>query len=102
VRWLFGGWQARPSASLTLEMLPIPKLPTAPPHSTRSPTHPHTPQGEPEEISREKCRLAAKAVGGAVMVEDTSLCFNAYKVRWQPGMESLCLAAMSRRRIWRQ
>jgi inosine triphosphate pyrophosphatase len=38
-------------------------------------------QGEPDEISREKCRLAAKAVNGPVMVEDTSLCFNAYKVR---------------------
>lgn len=36
-----------------------------------------TPQGEPEDISREKCRIAAKLVGGAVMVEDTSLCFNA-------------------------
>lgn len=34
-------------------------------------------QGEPEEISKEKCRIAAKMVGGAVMVEDTSLCFNA-------------------------
>ncbi|KXZ50041.1 hypothetical protein GPECTOR_18g21 [Gonium pectorale] len=34
-------------------------------------------QGEPEEISKEKCRIAAKLVGGAVMVEDTSLCFNA-------------------------
>lgn len=34
-------------------------------------------QGDPEEISKEKCRLAAKQVGGAVMVEDTSLCFNA-------------------------
>ena len=34
-------------------------------------------QGEPDEISREKCKLAAQAVGGAVMVEDTSLCFNA-------------------------
>ncbi|KAG2427656.1 hypothetical protein HXX76_012305 [Chlamydomonas incerta] len=34
-------------------------------------------QGEPEEISKEKCRMAAKMVGGAVMVEDTSLCFNA-------------------------
>lgn len=34
-------------------------------------------QGEPEEISREKCRLAAEQVGGAVMIEDTSLCFNA-------------------------
>ncbi|KAG1669877.1 hypothetical protein FOA52_012466 [Chlamydomonas sp. UWO 241] len=34
-------------------------------------------QGEPDEICREKCRLAAKEVRGAVMVEDTSLCFNA-------------------------
>ena len=34
-------------------------------------------QGEPDEISREKCRLAAERLGGAVMVEDTSLCFNA-------------------------
>ncbi|WIA19441.1 hypothetical protein OEZ86_005779 [Tetradesmus obliquus] len=36
-------------------------------------------QGEPEEISIEKCRIAAKQLGAAVMVEDTSLCFNAYK-----------------------
>lgn len=35
-------------------------------------------QGEPEDIAKEKCMLAAKAVGGAVMVEDTCLCFNAY------------------------
>lgn len=34
-------------------------------------------QGEPEEVSAEKCKLAAAAVGGAVMVEDTSLCYNA-------------------------
>ncbi|EDQ84204.1 uncharacterized protein MONBRDRAFT_13033 [Monosiga brevicollis MX1] len=34
-------------------------------------------QGEPEDISREKCRLAAAEVKGPVMVEDTSLCFNA-------------------------
>ena len=34
-------------------------------------------QGEPEEISKEKCELAARQVGGPVMVEDTSLCFNA-------------------------
>ncbi|KAK9822962.1 hypothetical protein WJX74_009263 [Apatococcus lobatus] len=36
-------------------------------------------QGEPEDIAKEKCRLAAQQAGGAVMVEDTSLCFNAYK-----------------------
>jgi inosine triphosphate pyrophosphatase len=34
-------------------------------------------QGEPEEIAKEKCRLAAQQVHGPVMVEDTSLCFNA-------------------------
>ncbi|GFP99332.1 inosine triphosphate pyrophosphatase [Phtheirospermum japonicum] len=36
-------------------------------------------QGEPEEISREKARLAAKEVNGPVLVEDTCLCFNALK-----------------------
>jgi inosine triphosphate pyrophosphatase len=36
-------------------------------------------QGEPEQISLEKCRLAAKQVNGPVMVEDTCLCFNALK-----------------------
>ena len=34
-------------------------------------------QGEPEDIARAKCRLAAAAVGGPVVVEDTSLCFVA-------------------------
>jgi inosine triphosphate pyrophosphatase len=34
-------------------------------------------QGEPEEVSVEKCRLAAERIRGPVMVEDTSLCFNA-------------------------
>eukprot|EP01094_Clydonella_sp_ATCC50884_P027476 TRINITY_DN7906_c0_g1_i2.p1 TRINITY_DN7906_c0_g1~~TRINITY_DN7906_c0_g1_i2.p1 ORF type:complete len:209 (+),score=58.47 TRINITY_DN7906_c0_g1_i2:62-628(+) len=34
-------------------------------------------QGEPEEISREKCALAAKEVDGPVLVEDTCLCYNA-------------------------
>lgn len=36
-------------------------------------------QGEPEDISREKARLAAKQVKGPVLVEDTCLCFNALK-----------------------
>jgi len=36
-------------------------------------------QGEPEEISSEKCKIAAKEIGGPVMVEDVSLCFNALK-----------------------
>lgn len=34
-------------------------------------------QGEPEEVSIEKCRLAAEKIQGPVIVEDTSLCFNA-------------------------
>jgi hypothetical protein len=34
-------------------------------------------QGEPEEIARAKCAAAAAAVGGAAMVEDTCLCFDA-------------------------
>lgn len=39
-------------------------------------------QGEPEDVAREKCRIAAQQLQrqgkpGIVMVEDTSLCFNA-------------------------
>jgi len=34
-------------------------------------------QGEFDEIAIEKCKLAAKEIKGPVMVEDTSLCFNA-------------------------
>lgn len=34
-------------------------------------------QGEPEEVSKEKCKLAAAKIGGPVIVEDTSLCYNA-------------------------
>ncbi len=34
-------------------------------------------QGDPIEIAKEKCALAAKEVGGAVITEDTSLCFTA-------------------------
>eukprot|EP00980_Cylindrotheca_fusiformis_P021358 scaffold8240_cov133-Cylindrotheca_fusiformis.AAC.3 len=33
-------------------------------------------QGEPIEIAKEKCRLAANEIKGAVLTEDTSLCFN--------------------------
>eukprot|EP01113_Clastostelium_recurvatum_P040081 TRINITY_DN6198_c0_g1_i2.p1 TRINITY_DN6198_c0_g1~~TRINITY_DN6198_c0_g1_i2.p1 ORF type:complete len:190 (+),score=17.93 TRINITY_DN6198_c0_g1_i2:18-587(+) len=36
-------------------------------------------QGEPQDISREKCRLAYSQIKGPVMVEDTGLCFNAMK-----------------------
>lgn len=34
-------------------------------------------QGEIDDISREKCLVACKEVKGPVLVEDTSLCFNA-------------------------
>ena len=34
-------------------------------------------QGEPEEIAKEKVKLAAQQVNGPVLTEDTSLCFNA-------------------------
>lgn len=34
-------------------------------------------QGEPEEVCREKCKLAVSQIGGPVIVEDTSLCYNA-------------------------
>eukprot|EP00800_Vazella_pourtalesii_P012687 TRINITY_DN29747_c0_g1_i1.p1 TRINITY_DN29747_c0_g1~~TRINITY_DN29747_c0_g1_i1.p1 ORF type:complete len:192 (-),score=32.77 TRINITY_DN29747_c0_g1_i1:73-648(-) len=36
-------------------------------------------QGEPDDISIEKCKIAMEKVKGAVMVEDTCLCFNALK-----------------------
>ncbi|TVU30470.1 hypothetical protein EJB05_22096 [Eragrostis curvula] len=36
-------------------------------------------QGEPEDISKEKARMAASKVNGPVLVEDTCLCFNALK-----------------------
>lgn len=34
-------------------------------------------QGEPEYVAAEKCKWASEQVDGPVMVEDTSLCFNA-------------------------
>lgn len=34
-------------------------------------------QGDPIDIAKEKCALAAKEVDGPVFTEDTSLCFNA-------------------------
>jgi ribokinase/non-canonical purine NTP pyrophosphatase (RdgB/HAM1 family) len=34
-------------------------------------------QGDPVEIAKEKCKMAATKIGGACMTEDTSLCFNA-------------------------
>jgi inosine triphosphate pyrophosphatase len=34
-------------------------------------------QGEPEEVAKEKCKIAAQLINGPVLVEDTALCFNA-------------------------
>lgn len=34
-------------------------------------------QGEPDDISIQKCKLAAAEIKGPVIVEDTCLCFNA-------------------------
>ena len=34
-------------------------------------------QGEPEEITIAKCKAASALIQGPVLVEDTSLCFNA-------------------------
>ena len=34
-------------------------------------------QGEPDEISIEKCKIAMERVKGPVLIEDTCLCFNA-------------------------
>lgn len=36
-------------------------------------------QGDPIEISKEKCRIAARLINAPVIVEDTALCFNALK-----------------------
>ncbi|XP_030533969.1 inosine triphosphate pyrophosphatase isoform X2 [Rhodamnia argentea] len=61
-------------------------------------------QGEPEDISREKARLAAIEVNGPLLVEDTCLCFNALKglpgpyIKWflqklgHEGLNNLLLA----------
>ena len=34
-------------------------------------------QGEPEQVAESKCKLAAEHIHGPVVIEDTSLCFNA-------------------------
>ncbi len=34
-------------------------------------------QGEPDDVSIQKCREAARRIPGPVLTEDTSLCFNA-------------------------
>jgi len=36
-------------------------------------------QGEPEKVSVEKCKIAAQRIKGPVIIEDTCLCFNAFK-----------------------
>ena len=35
-------------------------------------------QGDPEQVAIEKAKLAAKEINGPVLIEDTSLCFNAF------------------------
>jgi len=51
-------------------------------------------QGDPEDIAIEKCKIAANIVGGAVLTEDTSLCFNALSglpgvyIKW---LEKMCI-----------
>ncbi|MQL73100.1 hypothetical protein Taro_005434 [Colocasia esculenta] len=47
-------------------------------------------QGEPEEISKEKARLAAMQINGPVLVEDTCLCFNA--LNGLPGLNNILKA----------
>ncbi len=34
-------------------------------------------QGEPDDVSIQKCKEATKSIKGPILVEDTSLCFNA-------------------------
>jgi len=36
-------------------------------------------QGEPEEVTIEKAKEAARQINGPVLIEDVSLCFNAFK-----------------------
>ena len=59
VRQILGGGEELPF-ELTNSKIDLPEL-----------------QGDPFDIAREKCILAAKHVNGAVLTEDTSLCFNA-------------------------
>ncbi|KVI00323.1 Ham1-like protein [Cynara cardunculus var. scolymus] len=47
-------------------------------------------QGDPEDIAKEKARLAANQVKGPVLVEDTCLCFNALK--GLPGLNNMLMA----------
>ncbi|CAG8962261.1 hypothetical protein HYFRA_00005315 [Hymenoscyphus fraxineus] len=47
-------------------------------------------QGTIEEISLDKCRRAAEAIKGPVLVEDTCLCFNALNELPGPYMYATC------------
>lgn len=57
-------------------------------------------QGKPIDIARDKCLAASEKIGGAVITEDTSLCFNALNglpgpyVRWF--MESCGLEGLNK------
>lgn len=55
-------------------------------------------QGEPEDVAKAKCKMAADIVRGAVMVEDTSLCFNA--LHGLPGVYIKVCYAMLRRNFF--
>ena len=46
-------------------------------------------QGEPEDVAREKAKIAASTLGVPVIVEDTSLCFNALG-----GLPGTCIFAV--------
>lgn len=51
-------------------------------------------QGSLEDVTREKCRAAAAAVGGPVLVEDTCLCFDALNGLPGPYMYVLSLTLL--------
>jgi len=57
---LAGAFEGKAPFELTNQKIDLPEL-----------------QGDPIEIAKEKCKLAAQKVNGAVFTEDTSLCFNA-------------------------
>lgn len=52
-------------------------------------------QGSVEEVTLEKCRVAADLVGGPVLVEDTCLCFNALGGLPGPYMSVFLLGSLS-------
>ena len=53
-------------------------------------------QGEPEEVARHKCAEAARLADGAVITEDTCLCFNAMgrRANWLFSIHLACLGGL--------